>query len=195
MASNIISTTIDDTYPVAGVDNDTQGFRDNFNIIKTGLATANTEITNLQDNTAKTNETTTFNNNTISNVNLLSSSKETAVSNVLGETALTLSFNTAHYFRLTNINNAITVSFDDWPEIDNFAEMVVHFSGNGSGTQGVTFASPGAADILTDNSGAWTNRTINVPASADQSIAIRAWTYNNGSTVFMQYLGQFVTTV
>ena len=37
MASNIISSTIDDTYPVAGIDNDTQGFRDNFNIIKTWL--------------------------------------------------------------------------------------------------------------------------------------------------------------
>ena len=40
MASNIISSTIDGTYPVAGVDNDTQGFRDNFTVIKTGLATA-----------------------------------------------------------------------------------------------------------------------------------------------------------
>ena len=35
MASNIVDTTIDETYPVAGVDNDSQGFRDNFNIIKT----------------------------------------------------------------------------------------------------------------------------------------------------------------
>jgi hypothetical protein len=45
--SNIISETIDGTYPVAGVDNDTQGFRDNFTIIKTGLATAQSEITSL----------------------------------------------------------------------------------------------------------------------------------------------------
>ena len=79
MASTIISATINDTFPVAGVDNDTQGFRDNFNIIKTGLATAASEITTLQDNTAKTNVTTSFNNNTIENVNLLASSKETVV--------------------------------------------------------------------------------------------------------------------
>ena len=32
MASNIVDTTIDETYPVAGVENDSQGFRDNFNI-------------------------------------------------------------------------------------------------------------------------------------------------------------------
>ena len=39
MASNIISSTIDESYPVAGQDNDTQGFRDNFNIIKTAAST------------------------------------------------------------------------------------------------------------------------------------------------------------
>jgi len=195
MASTIISATINDTFPVAGVDNDTQGFRDNFNIIKTGLATAASEITTLQDNTAKTNVTTSFNNNTIENVNLLASSKETVVSNVLGESAVTVSFNSSHYFRLQNINSTLTVSFDDWPETDNFAEMIVHFSGNGSGTQAVTFASPGASTILTDSAGAWTNRSINVPASADQSILMRAWTYNGGTDVFMQYLGQYVTTV
>ena len=53
MASNITSGTIDGAYPVAGVDNDTQGFRDNFTIIKTGLATAASEITSLQANTPK----------------------------------------------------------------------------------------------------------------------------------------------
>ena len=105
MASNIISSTIDDTYPVAGIDNDTQGFRDNFNIIKTGLATASSEITNLQNNTPKTNATSSFNNNSITTVNLLGSTKEANATNVLGETALTLSFATSHYFRLTNINN------------------------------------------------------------------------------------------
>ena len=53
MASNIISDTIDAAYPVAGVDNDTQGFRDNFTVIKTGLATATSEISTLQSSTCK----------------------------------------------------------------------------------------------------------------------------------------------
>ena len=38
MTSSIVHSTLDGNYPVAGVDNDTQGFRDNFTIIKTGLA-------------------------------------------------------------------------------------------------------------------------------------------------------------
>ena len=55
MASNIVSDTIEGAYPVAGVDNDTQGFRDNFTIIKSGLSTAAGEITTLQNSTAKLN--------------------------------------------------------------------------------------------------------------------------------------------
>jgi len=35
MASSIVTTGIDATYPVAGQDNDSQGFRDNFSQIKT----------------------------------------------------------------------------------------------------------------------------------------------------------------
>ena len=34
MASSIVTTGIDATYPVAGQDNDSQGFRDNFSQIK-----------------------------------------------------------------------------------------------------------------------------------------------------------------
>ena len=48
MASNIISGTIDGEYPVAGIDNDTQGFRDNFSIIKDSLAAAKAEVEDLQ---------------------------------------------------------------------------------------------------------------------------------------------------
>jgi hypothetical protein len=48
MASNINPTNIDITFPIAGQDNDTQGFRDNFRNIKNNLSTAKSEITNLQ---------------------------------------------------------------------------------------------------------------------------------------------------
>lgn len=48
MASNIIYDTIDGTFPVAGQDNSTQGFRDNFTIIKNSLSAARSEILTLQ---------------------------------------------------------------------------------------------------------------------------------------------------
>lgn len=50
MASNIDFENIDATFPVAGVDNSTQGFRDNFSVIKNSLSAARTEILQLQSN-------------------------------------------------------------------------------------------------------------------------------------------------
>ena len=50
MASNINPTNIDTTYPVAGQDNDSQGFRDNFTNIKNNFAEAEREIDDLQAN-------------------------------------------------------------------------------------------------------------------------------------------------
>jgi hypothetical protein len=49
MASNIIPSNIDVTYPVAGQDNDSQGFRDNFTNISSNFSVAATEITQLQN--------------------------------------------------------------------------------------------------------------------------------------------------
>lgn len=50
MSSNINANNIDATYPVAGVDNDSQGFRTNFTNIKNNLAYAAAEISDLQSN-------------------------------------------------------------------------------------------------------------------------------------------------
>jgi len=48
MASNINANNIDGTFPIAGQDNDSQGFRDNFTNIKTNFSNAKTEIEDLQ---------------------------------------------------------------------------------------------------------------------------------------------------
>ena len=44
MTSQINFGAISTTYPVAGVDNNSQGFRDNFTAISAGLAVAKTEL-------------------------------------------------------------------------------------------------------------------------------------------------------
>lgn len=52
MASKIIPTNIDITYPIAGQDNDTKGFRDNFTNIRNNFSIAATEISAIQANVA-----------------------------------------------------------------------------------------------------------------------------------------------
>ena len=48
MASNINANNINGTFPIAGQDNDSQGFRDNFTNIKTNFSNAKSEIEDLQ---------------------------------------------------------------------------------------------------------------------------------------------------
>ena len=50
MASSINPNNIDGAYPVAGQDNNSQGFRDNFTNIKVNFQYAEDEINDLQDN-------------------------------------------------------------------------------------------------------------------------------------------------
>jgi len=60
MTSAINIDNISGTFPVAGQDNNSQGFRDNFTNIKAGLNVAKSEITTLQNTTAKLDDDNDF---------------------------------------------------------------------------------------------------------------------------------------
>jgi hypothetical protein len=68
MTSAIVYNNIDITFPVAGQDNDSQGFRDNFTYIQQGLATAASEISTLQSNSLDKTVNGTFNGNVLDTV-------------------------------------------------------------------------------------------------------------------------------
>ena len=57
--SNYINK-INQNYPLPGVDNDSQGFRDNYKNIALALNTANDEITDLQTNLVRLNQDNDF---------------------------------------------------------------------------------------------------------------------------------------
>ena len=67
MASNINYVSIDAEFPVAGQDNDSQGFRDNYLVIKNSFSAAKLEIEDLQVNSARLNLDNNFLGNDIIN--------------------------------------------------------------------------------------------------------------------------------
>ena len=119
MASNINPNNIDSTYPVAGQDNDSQGFRDNFTNIKNNFTEAQTEINDLQSKVVlKSALTGTTLDNDFDGA-VVSSAKiqdirETVVA--LGTTngTLTLNHNAGHYYSVT-LNGNGTVAFSNLP--------------------------------------------------------------------------------
>jgi len=97
MTSAINTNGINVNYPVPGVNNNSQGFRDNFSAIQTNLNTASTEITDLQNNVVVKSALA----NTVVNNNM---------ANTLISNALTRSFRASTYNLGNNISNTITIN-------------------------------------------------------------------------------------
>ena len=119
MSSNINPYNIDGTYPVAGQDNSSQGFRDNFTNIKNNFLFASSEISDLQ---AKALVTSALTGQTISNdmagtqITRPQLKAWTQALLDLGtiSTSTILDFNAANFQKVTT-GSAISVSFSNWP--------------------------------------------------------------------------------
>ena len=193
MASNIVPDTIDDTYPVAGQDNNSQGFRDNFNIIKTNFTSAKSEIETLQNNTAKTNADNVFFENTLSRyTKLQETTTHVGPTNVSSPTPL--SFDAGHFYTIV-ASNDVTLTLEDWPTNNEYAEMLIQVYGDGAVNRKVTFASTysaGASQMRVDGSTEFGGgAAITTNTVVTRSHLVKAFTYDNGTNVFLQYLGTF----
>lgn len=181
MASNINAADINELFPVAGVDNDSQGFRDNFNLIKAGLSTAKTEITDLQTNTAKLNVTNDFNGNIIQEANLLKTTEEVFTSGTLTG-ATSISFNNGHYQNIA-VGANITLTLTDWPSSGVMGRMRLVIRGDGT-ARTITWS----AGTLKTNSTFPTTFTV---TSDTDPVVVDFWTTDAGATVYGLYHGQF----
>lgn len=119
MSSNINPNSIDSTYPVAGQDNDSQGFRDNFTNIKNNFTYSKSELEDLQSKVLLKSALTgsTLDNDmagaTITSVTLLDS-RETTVDKGTVSGAVTLNHNEGHYQLLTS-SGSVSITLANWP--------------------------------------------------------------------------------
>lgn len=190
MASSIISTTIDETYPVAGQDNDSQGFRDNFTIIKDNFAFAKSEIETLQTTTAKLNVENNFNNNTQRRLNL----KEYTVQLFDGNSAVNTDYPfTNGQFVKFQAQGDLTLNITSWPTINQYAEIVFALVGNGSAAHDVTITSswtaPGNSTMLSDAT--LGGNVVTVSTVTTTVVLVKAFTFNQGADVYLQSLGTY----
>jgi len=192
--SNINATAIDEAYPVAGVDNDTQGFRDNFSYIKTALNVAKTEITELLNFTARLDRDNSYNNKFLSNAvfkqnqhSLNNYGTGSGVGN-----RIDINFGNADY-QVYRLDDDVTFEFEGFSN-DNVNKVTIELLSDG-GTYNVSFFTDGAYPI---------KKSSNFPTSLTVSstsnpilieVITRAKSQDPGSlgrTVFLNYLGQFV---
>lgn len=184
MASNIDFTSIDETFPIAGRDNDSQGFRDNFGYIKNNFEAAKNEIEELQLETAKVNEANNFNNNNIINANFIDCSEELFDGGIVNSTTL-VSYEDGPW-HIYNITGNMSFTLTGFPESGKVGKLTLILTADGT-PRTVTFA--------IDGGGSLKNSTrVPVPitiTSSTNPVIFEFWTYNNGTLVFADYLGQF----
>lgn len=125
MTSQINPNNINGEYPVAGQDNNTQGFRDNFTNIKVNFQYAETEITNLQANSISKVSTSVneFNDSVIYGARLQNTGY---IQLNRGNVAPTANINyAAGSFQTITANANTTVNFTGLPAAGNTAVITL----------------------------------------------------------------------
>jgi hypothetical protein len=184
MASNINTTDIDAEYPVAGQDNDSQGFRDNFSTIKENFVASKSEIETLQSDTAKLNADNDFSGNTITHANLIANTEEVYNAGNL-TSGQNISFDNGHYQTLT-VANDMTLTLADWPATGLLGKIRVVILGDGT-ERTITWSTEAAGTIRYDSNfpSPFTITSSTTPKIVD------FWTDDGGVVVYAQYVGEF----
>jgi hypothetical protein len=113
MTSLINPNNIDTSYPVAGQDNSTQGFRTNFTNIKQNFQYAEDEINTLQTNGVVNNAANNFNNNLIYAARMQDIAF-TKITDSSAAGAIILNFATGQYYSLVT-DGIVSLTFSNWP--------------------------------------------------------------------------------
>ena len=137
MSSQIDSQNIDKTFPVAGQDNNSQGFRDNFDAIQRNFQFAKGEIEDLQTKAllkSPLGSSGTIDNN-LGGSKIVNGGHTnfhgTAISqsNVSSVANINVASGDLHSFSL--IRDTV-FTFVNWPSTDSYANIRIHFRNNSS---------------------------------------------------------------
>ena len=176
---------------MAGQDNDTQVFRDNFDTIKTNFSEAKTEITDLQDNAARTDGDNDFLYNVVGSLTLQDAylrKKDYGAAIVAG--TQDISFKQAMY-HVVKIGANTSLSFSEFPTgavdvtgLGQIGKATLELYGDGT-TRTITFTTTGGTVI----------KKLGFPGSVTVTsdtnpVIIEVWQHST-AVIWMNYLGLF----
>jgi hypothetical protein len=185
--SSINPNNVDGTYPIAGQDNDSQGFRNNFTNIKNNLQFAYDELTDLQSKAVLKSALTGGSlNNDMNYAQLISPQLIKAVETVnnLGTKTgtFTISWADGHFQYYTTSGNT-TLAFSNWPTSAYYTCLRLQIT---TDTTNRTVTFPSAVSVgLSDIQGA-AGQVVTLPTAGVYLFELT--TLDNGSTITIQDL-------
>ena len=184
MASKIVPGNVNGTFPTAGQDNSSQGFRDNFSAIKTNFIESKSEIEDLQTNKANTNASSDFTDNEVSRAKLKDTSETIYAHGSVSSGSVTLNHENGHYQTLS-ITADTTFAFLNFPS-GALGRIILDITVAPSSTGILTFPS---AIIKADN-------VTGSDGTSDQiTVGLGRFLYefmspDGGTTILMHQLGK-----
>jgi hypothetical protein len=193
VTSNINFAAINENFPVAGQDNDTQVFRDNFDTIKSNFSAAKTEIEDLQDNSARLDQSNDFNYNIVTALTLQDAYlyKRDYGSSIVALTQ-EISFKQAMYHIIKFAGNC-SLSFIEFPtaDVDAFGfgkigKATLELYSDSASTRTITFTTTGTT-VIKKSPGFPGTLTV---SSATNPVIIEVWQHST-DVIFLNYVGSF----
>jgi len=192
MSSNINPNNIDTAYPVAGQDNDSQGFRDNFTNIKTNFEFAADEIDDLQSKVvlkAALTGTTLDNDmggSVIKNAKLQGTRyTRVAPSDTTG--TINIDISASNFIKMGQLTGNISLNFvsGSIPSAGNYAEWTVQFT---QGSTPFTVTLPAAVTIGTSTLQGYSNNVITYNRAGIYSLKFS--TFDGGTNITVEDLSR-----
>jgi hypothetical protein len=195
MTSAINYLGINENFPVAGQDNDTQVFRDNFDTIKTSFRTAQEEMTDLQTNAARTDVDNDFNNHVVSGMVSQNNYDKKFDGGVI-TAPLTVDYENGPY-QIFRFGADTTIDFLNFPD-DSFTptgcgKVRLEFYSDGS-SRTITFSTSGGT-VIKKNSSFPTTLTVSsseTGGGGGDPIIIDVWRHKS-DRIFLHYIDQFTS--
>jgi hypothetical protein len=183
MASKIVPGNINGTYPTAGENNSSQGFRDNFTAIKNNFTEAQSEINDLDSNKANLNAANDFAGNTITDAELKDNSETVFAHGSIADT-ITLNHENGHYQTLTT-TDTITLAFLNFPTTGKLGRIILDVT---VASTAHTITIPSNVLVSSNLSGGdGSSDTITVPTSGRYLYEFMS--PDGGTTILMHQLG------
>ena len=191
--SNINYLGINENFPVAGEDNDTQVFRDNFDTIKNSLQIAKDEITDLENNAARLNIDNDFNRTKITRA-VMQDNYEVRFDGGIITTPVTIDYENGSY-QIFRFGADVVVEFQNFPDSNttppSVGKVTLELYGDGT-ARSLTFSTSGGT-VLKKNASfpsPFVVTSQELAAGGGNPIIVEVWRHKS-DRIFLNYLGQF----
>jgi hypothetical protein len=189
--SNINPQNIDGTYPIAGQDNNSQGFRDNFTNTVNNFTFAAAELTDLQNNAilrsplGSVGQTSV--NNTLNQTQIIGAQTlqftETKIDlgTISSGGTVTVDWTQAH-FQTVALSGSATLAFSTtWPTNNLFTKLRLQVT---TSANAAAFTMPSAVSTNLYNIQGVSGQIITLPAAGKYQFEFT--TYDNGTTIAIE---------